>query len=118
MNIIDNAKDIADLIRKIGNVELYRKIVDLQGEIVSLSTEKLRCEQENAALRERLELKGAMKFRFPYYYQDGDQNPYCRVCWETKGIAVHLDHGEPWNPGNTQRLCQSCGQLYFDRPNR
>lgn len=43
-------------IQKIGNVELYWKIVDLQGEVVSLSTEKLRYEQKDAKLKKRREM--------------------------------------------------------------
>ncbi len=116
MGVIENAREVADLVQKIGNLDLYRRIVELQGEIVSLSEEKLKCEQENAEMRRILDLRQAMKFRFPYYYQDGDPNPFCRLCWEAKGIAVHLDHGRPWQPGGIQRYCHSCGKAYYDQP--
>jgi hypothetical protein len=36
MGIIENAKDIADLIKKAGDIELYRKICALEGEIIDL----------------------------------------------------------------------------------
>ena len=34
MSIIDNAKEVATLIKKIGDVDLYRKIGELEGEII------------------------------------------------------------------------------------
>ena len=40
MGIIDNAKEVADLIKKIGDVDLYKKIVDLQSQIVGGCTNK------------------------------------------------------------------------------
>ena len=40
MSIINNAKEIADLIKKIGDVELYRKIIELEGEIIELTNSK------------------------------------------------------------------------------
>ncbi len=45
MGITDNAEEIADLIKKVGDIELYRKIVELEGEIVDLTRQKrsLRC---------------------------------------------------------------------------
>lgn len=40
MSIISNAKEIADLVKKLGDVELYRKIIELEGEIIELTREK------------------------------------------------------------------------------
>ena len=37
MSIIGDAKDIAVLIKKIGDIELYQKILDLQSSIMELS---------------------------------------------------------------------------------
>jgi len=37
MGIIDNAKELADLLKAAGNTELYRKIVELEGEIIELT---------------------------------------------------------------------------------
>jgi len=35
MGIIDNAKELADLLKAAGNTELYRNIVELEGKLLS-----------------------------------------------------------------------------------
>lgn len=47
MSILDNAKDIAELIKKYNDQELYQRIIDLRDEIFELK-------EENRLLRERL----------------------------------------------------------------
>ena len=36
MSIIDNVKEIANLVQKLGDMELNRKIVELEGEIIEI----------------------------------------------------------------------------------
>ena len=51
MGAIDNVKEVAKLVKDIGNMELYRQILDLQGEIMELT-------QANRELKSRVaELK-------------------------------------------------------------
>ena len=40
MGIVENIKDAADLAKKVGDIELYRKIVRLEGEVMDLTREK------------------------------------------------------------------------------
>ncbi len=115
MGLIEEVKQVADLLKKAGEMDLYRKLVDLQGEIVNLSAEKLKTEQENTELKKRLKLKQAMEFKFPYYYQDGDRYPFCRHCWEAKEIAVHLNHPHT-EDGKTHRHCHNCDTTFWDKP--
>jgi hypothetical protein len=37
MSILDDAKELVSLVQKVGDRELYRKIVELEGEIVEMS---------------------------------------------------------------------------------
>ena len=46
MSIIDNAKEIVSLVQKLEDIELYRKIVELEGEIIELIREKREIEQQ------------------------------------------------------------------------
>lgn len=36
MSIIDNAKEIVDLVKKLNDVDLYRRIIELESEIVNM----------------------------------------------------------------------------------
>ena len=50
MGIIDNVKDIAELIKKYNNVELNRKIIDLRDEIFELKENNLELKEKIKAL--------------------------------------------------------------------
>ena len=45
MGIVDNFKETAKLVQQLGNMDLYRRILDLQGEAMEL-TEQLRTKDE------------------------------------------------------------------------
>lgn len=107
MSIISNAKEIADLIQKLGNAELYRKILDVQGEIINLTGENHTLKEENQELKRSLKLSKEMTFKKPFYYIEGDPNPFCPKCWEVNMIAVHMLTG-PRDEGRTNYHCPNC----------
>lgn len=91
MGIVDSAKELADLIKKVGDVELYRKIVELEGEIIELTRQTRTQEEEIERLKGLVATKEKMVFRKPFYFLENDPQPYCPKCWEVDKIAVHLD---------------------------
>ncbi len=107
MSIISNAKEISDLIQKLGNQELYRKILDLQGEIINLTGENHTLKEENQELKRSLKLSKEMTFKQPFYYAEGDQVPFCPKCWEVDKIAVHMMTGTRLE-GRTPHYCPHC----------
>ncbi len=62
MGIIDNVRAVADVVKQIDNIELYRRILDLQAEVMGLVEENSRLKKENAGLEERLTIKEALVF--------------------------------------------------------
>jgi len=90
LSIISNAKEIADLVKKLGDIELYRKIIELEGEIIELTHEKRDVEEEIIALKTVINKTQEMNWKKPFYYTEGDDTPFCAPCWETKKIQVHL----------------------------
>lgn len=77
MGIVENIKDAADLAKKVGDLELYRKIVHLEGEVMDLTREKRQAEQKIEDLQKQLALKAKMTFKQPFYYQEADDVPFC-----------------------------------------
>ncbi|MGC2173443.1 MAG: hypothetical protein WA555_19040 [Candidatus Sulfotelmatobacter sp.] len=75
MGIVENIKDAADLAKKVGDIELYRKIVHLEGEVMDLTRERRLAEQKIEEMQKQLALKGKMTFKRPFYFQDGDSAP-------------------------------------------
>ena len=115
MGIIENIKDAADLAKKVGDLELYRKIVHLEGEVMDLTREKRQAEQRIEELQKQLDLKAKMTFRQPFYYQDGDDVPFCPRCYEKETEAVHvISRGAT----DTYWDCPACTRIYTPGGNR
>jgi hypothetical protein len=113
MSIIDNAKEIADLVKKVGDIDLYRKIVDLQGEVVELSTRNFELERKAKDLEDALYRKQSLKHIRLIYYAEDDPIPFCPRCWEIDNKPIHLfgplemfgHDGEGWQ-------CRACQYDY------
>ena len=90
MGAIDNVKEVAKLVKDLGNMELYRQILDLQGEIMELTQGNRELQTQLQELQDTLSQVGQMTFRSPFYYADGDEVPYCPRCWEVDKRAVHF----------------------------
>lgn len=109
MSIISNAKELADLIKKIGDIELYRKIVELEGQIIELTKRNRDLEEEVNELKGLLNTAKKMTLKTPFYYVNGDPTPFCPRCWESEKLAIYLVDvqtvGDPWQ-------CKKCSSRY------
>lgn len=112
MSIISNAKEIADLVKKLGDIELYRKIVEIEGEIIELTRANHLLEVRVQELTSTLALSTELTFKEPFYYAEGDLVPYCPNCWETEKRATHLVNGGDFS-GNTKFECVPCKHTYW-----
>ncbi|HAN56315.1 MAG TPA: hypothetical protein DCQ77_09080 [Betaproteobacteria bacterium] len=111
MSIITNAKEIADLVKKLGNVDLYRKIVELEGEIIELSGQNNHLVERTRELEQALKTKEALVFSKNVYWLGGEESrdgPYCQRCYDVTGKLVRL---QPWD---NQWACFEC-KHYYDR---
>lgn len=106
MSIITNAKEIADLVQKLGDVELYRKIVDLEGDIIELTKENRDLKKEVEQLKSQLAFSKKMEYRSPFWFAEGDDVPYCPNCWEGDKKAIHLRN---WSGA---LRCSQCNEVY------
>lgn len=115
MSIIDNVKEIADLIKKVGDIELYRKIVELEGEVVELTREKRLLEEKDAELEKQLSISKEIFFKGQFYFMPDDEVPFCPKCWEYDKKAIHLVKPYPGTPHRPQHQCPNCKTLYWQR---
>ena len=113
MSIVSNAKEVADLVKKLGDIELYRKIVALEEEILDLTREKRELESSVEELNESLRLKAVLTYKKPFYYQENEVEPYCPNCWENDGKAIHLfDVAYSSTFQNHHFACPTCKRDY------
>ena len=109
MGAIDNAKEIARLVRDIGSIELNQKIVDLQAEIIELIQKNNKVEKELFNLKKFIELDNSIYYKSPYYYKEGEEDyPLCPICWEKNKLAIHLTGSLVTTMKGGVRNCKSC----------
>ena len=93
MGIIDHAKDIAELIKKYNDAELYQKIIDLRDEIFELKEDNLKLKEKIKALEEEKKISEKMEYESPFYWlKDGENKdgPYCQKCYDDKKQLIRL----------------------------
>ncbi len=90
MKVIDDVKEIGDLIKKYNDIELNRKIVNLEGEVQDLTRDKRRLESKVEELAAVVEMKQNLVFKAPFWWLENDETPYCASCWENQKKAIHV----------------------------
>jgi hypothetical protein len=100
MGVIENMKDVADLVKQFGDIELNRRILTLENEVLDLSRDKRRADEKVEELQRVISIKNDLTFRGNEYYlktTDGEDGPFCSLCWDRdqKLIRLHSGRIEP-----------------------
>src|SRR5258708_8884635 len=90
MGAVENIKEVADIVKKFNDIELNRRILKLEDEVMDLTRDKRRADDKVEELQRALKFKGELKFKDPYYWLDGGPFPYSPGCWDAKNVAVHI----------------------------
>lgn len=113
MSILDNAKELATAVHEIKNLDLYERVLNLNAGIMDIVEENRSLHAEIENLKKKLELQAKMSFKVPFYFQEGDETPYCSSCWEANNQAIHLKsiHDTRWD-------CPACKNTYLTETTR
>ena len=108
MGVLENLKDVADLVKKAGEIELYKKISAAEDEVRELTREKRRLEDKVEELERAFRFQQEVVFKAPFYYlKEGDQTPYCPRCLEKDKHPIHL----VLKPTG-QHICPDCDKSF------
>lgn len=117
MSAIDNLKEIINLVQKVGNKELYEKILKLQNDIKKLKQKNIgyqekiiRKDDKIKELEEKLKLKENLIFKNQVYYKSNKKGepigePYCPICWDKDNNLIHLS---PYRGSEFYYICNNC----------
>ncbi len=114
MEVMDIVKSLAQTIRQIGNIELYRQILDLQAGIMDMLDENLLLKQEIRQLKDKRATQESLRFEDNVYWKkdpDGAERAYCSCCWDTKERLVRLHKQEIYEPAGVKAhrwYCPGC----------
>jgi hypothetical protein len=93
MNIIDQAKEIASLVKKYNDQDLYQRIVDLRDEIFALKEENFNLKTSLAEIKKRDDIGSELVRDGNCYYKKSDvdrKQPFCMACYDYDGKLVNL----------------------------
>lgn len=82
MGVVENLKDAVGIIQKIDNIELYKRMLELQSQVFALL-------EENRTLKEQAANREHGEFRDNAYWVKGD-GPYCSSCLDNDGKLIRL----------------------------
>jgi len=117
MGIIDSGKELLKLAEAYRNTEIYQKVVDLQGQIVELSGDKvamherlLKANERIRTLEDEAAFTKTLTLRDEMYWAGGDPLPYCMKCLEGSKKRLHLTRGTI-----SGYYCVTCRDSFGDR---
>lgn len=90
MSVIDTMKEVAGLIQKMDNLDLMRRVVELQEQVFELVN-------ENRTLKERLATREQVTFSKNAYWK-GTDGPFCSRCLDGEGVLVRLHLQKGYKP--------------------
>ena len=114
MGLYDGIKDVANIIQKADNIELYGKLLDLSSQALELQNENARLTQENYKLKQKEDISNKIirhKETYITLKNDKDEIMYCSCCWDSsnKLIQVRTDDMGDYS-------CNICkNQGYYDK---
>ena len=117
MSIIDNARVIAELVKKYNDQDLYERIVDLREEILGLREENLELKEESRRLKDTQALSAKLIRDGNCYYRDADTertSPFCLACWDADRKLVSLILTQGYG-GTTTIHCNVCAARANDK---
>jgi hypothetical protein len=94
MSILEDFKSVVSTIQKIDNIELYRRIIDLHGEVAQLVADNVALKNKIKDLEQQLETTKSMRFEYNGYWAgdslETSDGPFCSKCWDADKKQVRL----------------------------
>jgi hypothetical protein len=93
MGMVDHAKEIAELIKKYNDQDLYERIVALREEILELREHNIHLRERVKALEYAEDVGGRLvRDGNCYLFKDDEKHerPYCLTCWDSDQKLVSL----------------------------
>jgi len=97
MGLYDAIKDIANVVKKSDNIELYRQIIDLGEQALDMQAEIVKLREENAELKKGIDIENQIirhpqGNNYPYITLSNDPEKirYCAICWGRERKLIQL----------------------------
>lgn len=107
MGLYDGLKDVAKIVQKADNIELYRQILDLSQQALDMQEEIYRLKIENTEIKKSKEIENQIvRYQnelFITLKNDELNIKYCSNCWDTDRKLIQVHKYEDFTT-----LCPNC----------
>lgn len=106
MGVIENFKDVLRVADTLNNLDLYKKLSELQTAVFAL-------EEENRSLKEQLNIKNTLTFEDEKYWLERNgqkEGPFCTVCWDIDSKLVRMRSYQLLGVDTHDHICDFCSR--------
>jgi hypothetical protein len=114
MGAAEYVKDVAEFVKKFNDIELNRRILKLEEEVIDLTRDKRRADEKVEELERALKFSKELVLKDGFYWLEGDTTGFCTACWDAKHLAVHVKR-LPLPVEHHRFQCPHCKALYANR---
>ena len=104
MGVYEVAKDVVELAAKSDHADLTRAANEALAQVAELVSESSAVRSRVRELEEALRFKADLRLERNMLWAEGDEVPYCHVCWERERKALHLS----FSLKHAAYHCQTC----------
>jgi hypothetical protein len=105
VGVIDTVKDVATLVQKFDNMDLIKRMIELQQQVHELVTENLQTKEENRIFKEKLTTREQLVFKKNAYWH-GEDGPFCSRCFDADGLVLRMHVRSGYEPQCPK--CKTC----------
>ncbi len=112
MGIIDNFKDVFKVADTLNNLDLYKKLTELQTRTMEVEEENRALKDQIAQLTKELATNESLKHDGERYWREKDgqrDGPFCAVCWDIDKKLVRMRRYRS-HSGGLDYVCDYCGR--------
>lgn len=94
MKLYDGIKDVANIIQKADNVDLYKKLIDLSAQALDLQDENTKLIEEINKLKYKEDIRSKIcRHKETYVTIKDDENNimYCACCWDADDKLIQVN---------------------------
>lgn len=99
MGLVENVKDAVKLIQQLDNVDLMRKMLDVQNDSMRLAEENTQLREQVERLENAFNISGDVSYEGNAYWlvksEEEKQGPYCSRCWDLDKQLVRMPQAGP-----------------------
>lgn len=107
-----SATSLKDAEIKFKVAELLSNLADAKSSLADTKIEISDLKEEIDRLNRKLNEQEEMVFKKPFYFREGDDQPFCPTCWEKDQKSIHLSGEHSWSTGNGY-CCEVCENTIY-----